>query len=202
MSLRSLLASARIPAAGFAVLLALTVIPGCRDSDPFPPENLERLTIRVWSPAFADGTVIPSRFTCDGSDRSPPLQWSSVPEQSRTLALFCDDPDAPGGTWSHWVAFNLSARVNKLDEAVPPDQTIPITSMARSLPASGELDARQGKNDFGKIGYGGPCPPSGTHRYFFRLYARCQARAWTLRHACRRAQGDPRSHPRRRPDHG
>lgn len=90
---------------------------------------------------------------------------------ARSLVLICDDPDAPRGTWSHWVAFNLPIQLTGLKEGVPTDVTIPGTAMDGSPPAGGDLVATQGKNDFGKIGYGGPCPPSGTHRYFFRLYA-------------------------------
>jgi hypothetical protein len=89
------------------------------------------------------------------------LEWSGVPASARSLALLCDDPDAPMGTWSHWVVFNLAPQIKELNEGIPAEETISIDAGK----------ARQGKNDFGKTGYGGPCPPSGTHRYFFRLYA-------------------------------
>lgn len=111
------------------------------------------------SSTFKDGETIPSKHTCDGTDTSPPLGWSSVPEGTKTLALICDDPDAPIGTWVHWVLYNLSADVTSLPEAVPVDEVV-------------ENGAFQGRNDFKRIGYGGPCPPPGkSHRYFFKLYA-------------------------------
>ena len=117
------------------------------------------MTIQLTSPAFKEGEPIPSKFTCDGSDISPPLEWTNVPEGTMSLALICDDPDAPIGTWVHWVFCGLSPDTTGLAEAVPADDKI-------------EGGAMQGKNDFKRIGYGGPCPPSGKpHRYFFKLYA-------------------------------
>jgi Raf kinase inhibitor-like YbhB/YbcL family protein len=106
--------------------------------------------------------MIPKKYTCDGEDRSPPLEWSGVPPRARSLALTCDDPDAPAGTWSHWVVFNLPPEVASLPEGLAASDPVRITPTST---------ARQGKNDFGKIGYGGPCPPSGTHRYILRLHA-------------------------------
>jgi len=116
------------------------------------------MEIKITSAAFEEGEMIPAKYTCDQEDVSPPLAWDSVPEGTKTLALICDDPDAPMGTWVHWVLFNLPAGANGLSENVPPER---------------ELDngGRQGTNDFGRIGYGGPCPPGGTHRYYFKLYA-------------------------------
>ena len=115
------------------------------------------LTLKI--AAFANGAEIPRRFTCAGADISPALNWDDVPRQARSLALIADDPDAPGGTWTHWLVWSIPAQVASLPEGVPADETL----------ASG---ARQGKNDFGRIGYGGPCPPPGKpHRYFFKLYA-------------------------------
>ncbi|MBI2486098.1 MAG: YbhB/YbcL family Raf kinase inhibitor-like protein [Deltaproteobacteria bacterium] len=102
--------------------------------------------------------MIPKKYTCDGPNISPPLSWDSVPGGTKSLALICDDPDAPRGTWVHWVIFNLPANMNDLTENIPPQQTLPN-------------GAKQGRNDFGKIGYGGPCPPGGTHRYYFKLCA-------------------------------
>jgi Raf kinase inhibitor-like YbhB/YbcL family protein len=115
--------------------------------------------IQLTSPAFVHGSRIPDVYTCEGDDVSPPLQWSGGPVEARSLALVCDDPDAPRGTWLHWVLFNLPKEAVELTEGVP---TIP------ELPSG----ARQGRNDSGRIGYMGPCPPPGKpHRYFFRLYA-------------------------------
>lgn len=110
------------------------------------------------SPAFAEGGMIPSRYTCDGDDVSPGLAWSDVPDGAESFALVCDDPDAPAGTWVHWVLYDLPPAARELAERVPADP---------QLRAGG----RHGMTDFGRIGYGGPCPPGGTHRYFFRLYA-------------------------------
>lgn len=116
------------------------------------------MEIKITSPAFEEGGLIPEKYTCDGMDVSPPLAWTSVPEDTKTFALICDDPDAPMGTWVHWILFNLPAHVMELPENIIPEKNL-------------ETGARQGMNDFHKIGYGGPCPPGGTHRYFFKLYA-------------------------------
>ena len=116
------------------------------------------MAIELTSTAFTEGEMIPQRFTCDGEDVSPPLAWSGVPEQAQSLALICDDPDAPVGTWDHWVLFNIPADAAGFPEAVPADPTL-------------EYGAVNGKNSWGRLGYGGPCPPGGTHRYFFYIYA-------------------------------
>lgn len=116
------------------------------------------MEIKVTSSAFAEGGMIPSKYTCDGQDMSPPLGWDAVPDGTKSIALISDDPDAPMGTWVHWVLFNLPAETRKLEENIPPDKTLPN-------------GARQGTTDFKSVGYGGPCPPSGTHRYFFKIYA-------------------------------
>ncbi len=134
-------------------------------------DHPNKLTITLRSPAFSDGERIPKEYTCDGSDRSPALEWSGVPKSAQALALICDDPDAPMGTWSHWVIVHLPPTVTGLKEAVPPARDLPASSMEMASPPDPKDTAIQGKNDFGKFGYGGPCPPSGTHRYFFRLYA-------------------------------
>jgi Raf kinase inhibitor-like YbhB/YbcL family protein len=156
---------------GTAILLVVLLAPGCGRRDQLPPENPDRLTIKLRSPAFADGAAIPAAFTCDGSDRSPPLEWSGTPEATRSLALICDDPDAPGGTWSHWVVYNLPAKLKGLREGIPPDEIVNASATEESPALATDVETRQGKNDFGKTGYGGPCPPRGVHRYFFRLYA-------------------------------
>ncbi len=114
--------------------------------------------IELFSPAFKEGELIPRKYTCDGPNLSPPLQWQNVPAGTKSLALICDDPDAPAGTWVHWVIFNLPPHLSGLPENVPPQKELPDGSL-------------QGKNDFGQIGYGGPCPPYGIHRYFFKIYA-------------------------------
>lgn len=115
--------------------------------------------MKLISTTFKPGHPIPVECTCDGDDRSPQLAWSEIPVETRSFALVCDDPDAPRGTWVHWVLFNLSAEAVELAPGVPQVPELP----------SG---ARQGVNDSGKIGYSGPCPPHGKpHRYFFRLYA-------------------------------
>ena len=117
------------------------------------------MVFALTSTAFADGATIPAKYTCDGADLSPPLAWTGAPDATRTFALIADDPDAPAGTWVHWVLFNLSGAVRALPETVP---------RAESVLAG----ARQGRNDFKRIGYGGPCPPPGKpHRYHFKLYA-------------------------------
>jgi len=116
------------------------------------------MEIKVKSEAFEEGGMIPKKYTCDGEDTSPPLSWTGVPEGTEALALICDDPDAPVGTWVHWVIFNIPPDTTGLSENIPPERVL-------------ESGARQGRNDFGNIGYGGPCPPRGTHRYYFKLYA-------------------------------
>ena len=114
--------------------------------------------MQINSGAFRNGQSIPGKYTCDGADISPDLKWEQLPDEAISLALICDDPDAPAGTWVHWVYYNLPVTMGSLPENVEPLET----------PESGGL---QGRNDFGRIGYGGPCPPGGTHRYFFKLYA-------------------------------
>jgi Raf kinase inhibitor-like YbhB/YbcL family protein len=114
------------------------------------------MAFKVFSSAFSDGGWIPSLHSCEGADVSPSLEWSGEPAGTRSFALVVDDPDAPSGTWTHWLLFDIPATVHTLAQGYK----------AGSLGVSGE-------NDFGKLGYGGPCPPKGhgTHRYFFTLYA-------------------------------
>jgi len=119
------------------------------------------MTFSLSSPAFREGATIPGKYTCDGADISPSLGWSGAPPGTVTLALIADDPDAPAGTWVHWVLYDLPAATTQLTENVEKSDA----------PAS-LGGARQGRNDFRRIGYGGPCPPPGpAHRYFFKLYA-------------------------------
>ena len=114
--------------------------------------------MKINSSAFTEGSNIPSKYTCDGQDISPPLEWKDAPEGTKSFALISDDPDAPVGTWVHWVAFNIPPNATKLEENIKHDKEF-------------KNGMRQGNNDWPKIGYGGPCPPSGTHRYYFKLYA-------------------------------
>lgn len=114
--------------------------------------------MKLTSPAFTEGGMIPAQYTCNGADISPPLAWEEVPEDANSLALIVDDPDAPVGTWVHWVLYNLPADTRELKENITKTKVLPEGAM-------------QGSNDFRKIGYNGPCPPGGTHRYFFKLYA-------------------------------
>ena len=113
----------------------------------------------ITSASFKPGGSIPRDFTADGRDVSPALSWVSAPDGTQSLALICDDPDAPVGTWVHWVIWNLPASTKGLAQGIQQSRTLTDGSA-------------QGKNDFGRIGYGGPSPPPGKpHRYFFRLYA-------------------------------
>jgi Raf kinase inhibitor-like YbhB/YbcL family protein len=115
--------------------------------------------MEIKSSVFKAQEKIPSKYTCDGADVSPPLSWADVPEKTQSLALISDDPDAPVGTWVHWVIYDLPADTRELPEGVAKKETL-------------ENGAKQGTNDFRRIGYGGPCPPHGpAHRYFFKLYA-------------------------------
>ncbi len=136
---------------------------------------METLTVR--SPAFEEGQMIPPRFTADGADVSPPLEWSKVPPDTASMAVIADDPDAPMGTWVHWVIYNLPPETDSLPADVPPVETL-------------NNGAAHGTTDFGRIGYGGPAPPSGVHRYFFRVYAldiRLDLPAGATRHEVDRA---------------
>ncbi len=116
------------------------------------------MAFELTSSAFQPQAPIPPKYTCQGEDVSPPLRWSDPPREAQSFALIMDDPDAPMGTWIHWVLYNLPADAHELPESVPPNADLPDSS-------------RHGKNSWEHTGYGGPCPPSGTHRYFFKLYA-------------------------------
>ena len=114
--------------------------------------------MEITSTAFRQGQAIPQKYTGEGEDVSPELHWTNLPDGTKELALICDDPDAPGGTWVHWVLFNIPPTASELPRDIPPDKTM-------------DSGARHGINDFRKYGYGGPCPPGGTHRYYFKIYA-------------------------------
>jgi len=141
-----------------AALGVLVFASQCRQGTNPVNQGGEKVTIIISSSAFNQGGLIPSRYTCDGTDMSPPLEWSGIPEGTRELALICDDPDAPSGDWVHWVMYNMPPDLKGLPEAVPKTATLNNGSV-------------QGITDFRRTGYGGPCPPGGTHRYYFRLYA-------------------------------
>ncbi len=112
----------------------------------------------IKSPEFDYGEMIPVKYTCDGENISPPLEWDKIPEGTKSFVLICDDPDAPMGTWDHWILFNIPADIKGLSPGIKPLEKL-------------ENGAVHGKNSWGKLGYGGPCPPYGTHRYFFKIYA-------------------------------
>jgi Raf kinase inhibitor-like YbhB/YbcL family protein len=109
--------------------------------------------MKLKSENFVDNSSIPSEFTCDGRNVSPQLSWEDVPEETKSFALSVTDPDAPGGTWIHWLVYDISKELRKIERGGLPE------------------GAKEVENDFGKRPYGGPCPPSGTHRYFFTIYA-------------------------------
>ncbi len=149
-----------------ALLVGTLLVNGCSvvpfrapSASPAPPEGTEPSTLELTSTAFSQGAEIPEKYTCDGVDVSPPLSWRSPPEGTESLALIMDDPDAPMGTWVHWVVYDIPADRGSLSEGVPADEPL----------SDGSL---QGKNGWQRDGYGGPCPPSGSsHRYVFTLYA-------------------------------
>jgi Raf kinase inhibitor-like YbhB/YbcL family protein len=139
--MRRCLAVLVIPVVAVACLFSVSVL------------QAKEKPMKISSPAFAENSKIPAVHTCDGQDKSPPLTIEGVPSNAKSLALIVDDPDAPGGTWVHWVLWNIDTGTREI--------------AAGTMPKG----ARTGLNDFKKNGYGGPCPPSGSHRYFFKLYA-------------------------------
>lgn len=148
-----------IPLLAVVALLVPAGCPGAKDSPPVQILTEDLMFVEITSTAFQEGGEIPRDYTADGKDASPSLEWNSVPAGTKSVAIICDDPDAPMGTWVHWVIWGLPPGTTSLDEGVPPEKTLPG-------------GARQGTNDFRKIGYGGPAPPPGAaHRYFFKLYA-------------------------------
>jgi Raf kinase inhibitor-like YbhB/YbcL family protein len=145
------------------LVLIMIFLPSCggdSQGGPTAPGEAEgaKRALDVRSSAFKEGGAMPARYTCEGLDISPPLTWSSVPNGTRSSALIVDDPDAPRGAFVHWVIYNLPPDTQRLPGDVPNQRTLP----------SGAL---QGMNGAGSIGYTGPCPPNGTHRYFFKVYA-------------------------------
>lgn len=148
---------------GLSLVILLTALSAActndgEDKQKTTPEPQAESSITVTSTAFAEGDHIPQQYTCQGDDISPPLAWTDLPEQTASLALIMDDPDAPNGIWVHWVLYNIPADAQSLPEAITTESGLP----------DGTLN---GKNSWKRTGYGGPCPPSGTHRYVFSLYA-------------------------------
>lgn len=138
----------------FLLAVAVSVLVfGGKEPAPLGLEGFGSGRMRFSSPAFAQNGPVPSRHACDGDDVSPPLEISGVPEGTKSLAIVVDDPDAPIGTWTHWTVWNVAPTVTRIEEGTVPG------------------DASQGMTSYGQAGYRGPCPPFGTHRYFFRLYA-------------------------------
>ncbi|MCZ6539149.1 MAG: YbhB/YbcL family Raf kinase inhibitor-like protein [Chloroflexi bacterium] len=144
------------------ILMTLIAIACGGDSserEPFDPQSSALATIEISSPAFGSGDSIPVEFTCDGDDLSPPLRWSKPPAGTRALVVVVDDPDAPGRIFRHWSVYNIPSGTRSLKESRPTTSRLENTTL-------------QGKNDFGGVGYGGPCPPRGQeHEYVFFIYA-------------------------------
>jgi Raf kinase inhibitor-like YbhB/YbcL family protein len=139
--------------------LVATLAAGCLVVASLAQASNQRETMQLTSNAFQEGGAIPAKYTCDDKNVSPPLKWTGSPSGTKSLALIVDDPDAPVGTWVHWVVFDLPASTAELPEDLPKSQHLPGGAI-------------QGINDFKHLGYGGPCPPQGkAHRYFFKIYA-------------------------------
>lgn len=136
-----------------------TTPPTLVPTEPLPTPTEVPLPFELISTAFQQGEPIPRKYSCKGEDISPSLAWGDPPEGTQSFVLIVDDPDAPGGTWIHWIVFNIPAEVRELPEDMPADMKF------------GGVTASFGANSWGRVEYGGPCPPSGTHRYFFKLYA-------------------------------
>jgi len=138
------------------LIVLLLTLSACAQTSIQPTEVA--MTLSITSSAFKNGSTIPAVYTCKGDDTSPALSWNDPPSNTKSFALIMDDPDAPGGIWVHWVIYNIPASARGLQAAAP----------TKAQLADGSLN---GVNSGGKLGYGGPCPPSGTHHYFFKLYA-------------------------------
>jgi Raf kinase inhibitor-like YbhB/YbcL family protein len=151
------------------LILGLLLLCSCQSEKPTPElaaGGQEPPSFEMGSAAFSPGGDIPRQYTCDGDDLSPPLEWAAPPQGTQSLVLIVDDPDAPGKTWVHWVLYDLPPELQALPQALPPQETLP------EIGTQGRNDFVPVQGGFGKIGYGGPCPPKGKpHRYFFQLYA-------------------------------
>jgi len=143
---------------GIWLFILICALFQCRSEKEINNKSGGELTMVIYSSAFKENEMIPPKYTCDGENISPPLSWSGASQNTKSFALVVDDPDAPMGIWVHWVVYNIPASVTSFDENIPPIENL-------------ENGALQGMNDFHKKGYGGPCPPSGIHRYFFKIYA-------------------------------
>jgi len=140
------------------MLANLLLLLQCKVKETYQQEGDNQMEIKITSSSFENSEFIPKKYTCDSTNVSPPLEWTNVPSETKNIALICDDPDAPMDTWVHWVLYNIPPNVQNLPENIPPTKVL-------------EDGTTQECNDFHKIGYGGPCPPGGTHRYFFKIYA-------------------------------
>lgn len=150
----------RILRVGLGLLVILSCVSACQETQPEPQTLGEAEgVLQIETGAFEPAGTIPQRYTCDGEDLSPSLSWSEPPAGTQSLILICDDPDAPSGTWTHWVLFNIPAMARSLPEGIPADPLV-------------EGAGTHGANSWRHLGYGGPCPPEGSaHRYQFQLYA-------------------------------
>jgi len=147
--------NARMNALFVTAMLGCLVTAGGADK----PNPKKVMNLQITSTAFSEGQTIPAKYSCEGSDASPPLKWTNAPANTKSFALIADDPDAPAGTWVHWVLYDLPPNTTGLPEDVAKTQFI-------------AGNAKQGLNSWPRLGYGGPCPPPGKpHRYFFKLYA-------------------------------
>ncbi|MBU5612903.1 YbhB/YbcL family Raf kinase inhibitor-like protein [Geomonas azotofigens] len=133
--------------------LLLSLVPTLLCAASLQAKDAKLSQLKLTTSVFTNSGSIPAAFTCDGSEASPPLAISGVPREAKSLALIMDDPDAPGGTWTHWVLWNIDPATSQIPQGTAP------------------RGAQQGINSWERKGYGGPCPPSGQHRYYFRLYA-------------------------------
>ncbi len=144
---------------GLVFVLVLLLLVGCSTRYvPETPDHIEtdevnEMALKISSPAFGNNEDIPAKYTCQGDDISPPLKFEGIPTGTKSLVLICDDPDAPGGNWDHWIIYNILPTVTEISENSVPEGAIEAT------------------NSWGAEEYGGPCPPSGKHRYFFKLFA-------------------------------
>jgi len=163
---KSILLPAAMPA--LCIMISLSGCSGQEKGNQLEPAVTENVSERtdqemdwkITSPSFNEGESIPAEFTCTGQDVSPALSWTDPPEGTQELALIMDDPDAPMGTWTHWILYSIPPDTRELPENMPTDEEL-----------SSPPGAKQGITDFRRPGYGGPCPPSGEHRYFFKLFA-------------------------------